>query len=77
MFQVLLDVMKVNLLILHVVIDAKIFHILAAEKAQIINRVGHVHDRFTNLSQTQSDLQVVVPSLVSRCELALAHKHGL
>ena len=77
MFQVLFDVMKVNLLILHIVIDAKIFHILAAEKAQIIDRVGHVHDRFTDLSQTERDLQVVVPALVSRGELALAHKHSL
>ena len=72
-----LDIGQIDLLVGHIVRHPQILHILAAQHSQVIQVLGHVGDRFADLAQAQRHLEVVIATLVSTRQLALAQKQTL
>lgn len=54
--EVILDVLEVDLLILHVILHSHVFHVLSAQEAQILQRLRHIHDGLSNLAETERNL---------------------
>ena len=75
--QLVLDVLKVNLFILDFFLSPQIFHVLLAEKPQVIYRFGHVHDRFAYLAKAKRYLHEIISAWNTCCQLALAQKLSL